>query len=77
MHANQPYPVKLHQALTKAGYEMDEVENRSWLIDLKATALYILLQSRDCDLGNYRPTRTYIWNNRHSAQPMSFLMKRS
>jgi len=29
---------------------MHEVENRSWLIDLKATALYILLQSRD--LGN-------------------------
>ena len=52
-----------------------EVENRSWLINLKATALYILLQSRD--LGNYRPTGTYIWNNRHSAQPMSFLMKRS
>jgi len=55
MHANQPYPVKLHQALTKAAYEMDEVENRSWLIDLKATALYILLLSRD--LVNYRPAR--------------------
>ena len=55
MHANQPYPVKLYQAITKAAYEMDEVENRSWLINLKATALYILLLSRD--LGNYRPTR--------------------
>ena len=56
MHANQPYPGKFHQV------SMHEVENRSWLINLKATALYILLLSRD--LGNHRPTRTYIWNNR-------------
>jgi len=68
MHANQPYPGKLHQAVMKAVYEMQcvhEVENRSWLIDLKATALYILLSH---DLGNYRPMRIYIWNNKlHSS----------
>ena len=41
MHANQPYPGKLHQALTKAAYEMQsvhEVENHTWLINLQ---LYI------------------------------------
>ena len=68
MHANQPYPGKLHQAVTKTAYEMQhvhEVENYSWLIDLKATALYILLSR---DLGNYWPTRIYIWNNKlHSG----------
>ena len=56
MHASQLCPGKLHQAVTKAAYEWQsahKVENRSWLIDLKATALYILLLSRD--LGNYRP----------------------
>jgi len=48
----------------KTAYKMQcvhEVENRSWLIDLKATALYILLSY---DLGNYQPTRIYIWNNK-------------
>ena len=68
MHANQPYPGKLHQAVTKTAYEMQhvhEVENYSWLTDLKATALYILLSR---DLGNYWPTRIYIWNNKlHSG----------
>ena len=48
MHANQPYPGKLHQA------SMHEVENRSWLIDLKATALYILLLSRDLGIIGQR-----------------------
>jgi len=42
-----------------------KLENHSWLIDLKAIALYILLSH---DLGNYRPTRIYIWNNKlHSS----------
>jgi len=42
-----------------------KVENRSWLIDPKATALYILLLSRDP--GNYWHS-AYIWNNRlHSG----------
>ena len=41
MHANQPYPGKLHQAVTKAAYEMQsvhEVENHTWSINLQ---LYI------------------------------------
>ena len=55
MRASQPCPGKLYQAVTRAAYELQsvhKVENRSWLIDPKATALYILLLSRD--LGNYR-----------------------
>ena len=41
MHANQPYPGKLYQAVTKAAYEIQsvhEVENHTWLINLQ---LYI------------------------------------
>ena len=55
MRASQPCPGKLYQAVARAAYELQrvhKVENRSWLIDPKATALYILLLSRD--LGNYR-----------------------
>jgi len=55
MHASQLCPRKPHQAVTKVAYELQsahKVENHSWLIDLKATALYILLLSHD--LGNYQ-----------------------
>ena len=39
MHANQPYPGKLHQAVTKAAYEMQrvhKVENHSWIDQSKS-----------------------------------------
>ena len=71
MHANQPYPGKLYQAVMKAACEMQsvhEVENRSWLI--KKLQLYIS-SSNPVTQGiilvgqsKNNENSVYIWNNR-------------